>query len=73
MIYHFELFDSGGIGRRRSLDNVTSAHASLAEAVDEAKSMMSRLTFLRGKSDICVIKDQNDNIISEIRVHAERF
>jgi hypothetical protein len=72
MIYNFELFDSGRMGGRLALESVTSTHACLEEAVDEAKTIMSRLTYRRKKSDICVIKDKNGNIISEIRIGVPR-
>lgn len=57
MMYRFELYDRDGAGNRISLDIITSEHDSLAEAMDEAKSIMSRVATLRGKPEICVIKD----------------
>jgi len=69
VVYVFEFFAVSGV-ERRSIDWMTQRARSVDGAKDRAKSMLRNVKIRDQRPDLCLVKDQLGNTLSEVSAHS---
>jgi hypothetical protein len=67
MLLHFEFYRVRLDGRRIGGETITFGSSTLNLAIGHAQSMLKDRTFSFGKANLCLIKDEDGNIVREVR------
>jgi hypothetical protein len=66
MLLQFEFYGVRADGQRIGGEAITFSSTRMDLAIRHAQSMLEERTFLFGKANLCLIKDEDGNIVREV-------